>query len=53
VKCGEIIEELRKVGDYDPPTSCGACEECSCGKGPCEFERQLTKANFRIDPAAG
>ena len=50
-KCGETIEELRKLGDTEPPTSCAACEECSCGDGQCEWKRQLTAANFRIDPA--
>lgn len=53
VKCEEVIEELRKVGDFEPPNSCAACEECSCGGGQCEWVRQVTKANFKIDPAAG
>ena len=52
-KCGAVVEELRKMGDDEPPKSCGQCDECTCGKGPCEFVRQLTTANFKIDPAAG
>lgn len=49
-KCDAIVEELRKVDDFTPPTSCNKCgEQCACGKGPCEFEQLLTTANFRID----
>ena len=54
VKCDAVVEELRKIEDYEPPKSCGTCgDECACGKGPCEFVRQVTKANFVIDKAAG
>ena len=44
-KCDAVVEELRKVGEDQPP------EMCECGEG--DFQKQLTKANFRIDPAAG
>ena len=45
-KCKVIVEELRKVDDFEPPKRChGQCE--------CEFKRMVTAANFRIDPAAG
>ena len=51
--CGVVVEELRKIGDYDPPESCGGCNEnCECGKS-CDFKKQVTAANFTIDPAAG
>jgi len=40
-KCGAIVEELRKVDDFEPPKSC------------CDFKKMVTSANFRIDPAAG
>ena len=50
-KCEQTSEELRKVGDFSPPVSYAA-EECMKG-GLCEWERQLTAANFKIDPAAG
>jgi len=53
IKCDHQITELRKMGDTKPPKSCGNCEECSCGKGPCEFAQILAPANFKIDPAAG
>lgn len=53
-KCGAVVEELRKMDDTEPPESCGQCgDACECGKGPCEFKRMVTSANFRIDPAAG
>jgi putative FmdB family regulatory protein len=46
-KCGNTVEELRKMGEDNPPES----SKCECGEG--DFERQLTAANFKIDPAAG
>lgn len=53
-KCDNIVEELRKIGEDKPPKGCGSCgDTCACGKGPCEFVKQLTTANFRIDKAAG
>lgn len=53
-KCDAVVEELRKMGDTEPPKSCGQCgDECSCGKGPCEFKQIIAPANFKIDPAAG
>jgi len=55
--CEAVVEELRKVDDFTPPRSCGGCKgpsgsDCECA-GSCEFKRQVTKANFKIDPAAG
>lgn len=51
--CNAVVEELRKMGDYTPPESCGGCkEDCECGNF-CDFKKQLTAANFTIDPAAG
>ena len=44
-KCDTVVEELRKIGEDEPPTS------CECGEG--DFKKQLTAANFTIDPAAG
>ena len=49
--CGTVIEELRKMGDHEPPIP----TENGCGKehGTCDLKKQVTAANFRIDPAAG
>ena len=44
-KCDVVVEELRKIGEDEPPVS------CECGAG--DFKKQLTSANFTIDPAAG
>jgi len=47
-KCGTVVEELRKMDDHHPPV------ERKCDKrGVCELTKQVTAANFRIDPAAG
>lgn len=48
-KCELKIEELRKMGDDSLPEN----EHCESDDGPCEFKKQVTSANFRIDPAAG
>lgn len=45
--CDTVVEELRKMGDYNPPE-----KDCEQGKS-CDFKKQLTAANFTIDPAAG
>ena len=47
MKCDVRVEELRKIGEDEPPESCGTCGD------ECEFVKQLTTAHFRIDPAAG
>ena len=51
-ECDTVVEELRKVGEDEPPTR--VCEHVDgIISPPCEFVKQLTVANFRIDPAAG
>lgn len=50
--CEVRVEELRKIGDDEPPVRVCENEEGSIAP-PCEFKKQLTTAHFRIDPAAG
>lgn len=55
-KCETVVEELRKMGEDEPPVRvCDLYEGSrpSVIPPPCEFKKQLTSANFRIDPAAG
>ncbi len=50
--CEAVVEELRKIGEDEPPVRICDHVEGSVSP-PCEFKKQLTSANFRIDPAAG
>lgn len=50
-KCGAVVEELRKMDDQEPPVLTE--NSCGDGLGLCDLKKQVTAANFRIDPAAG
>lgn len=50
-KCDTVVEELRKLGDDTPPTSCGGnCGKCGCenGESECQFKKIPTAPNVKV-----